>query len=167
MDTRTLSPAFTVMTPPRTRRMHLRAVQKQSTQRKLMKKASDTAWPNRPCTTEEKAPVTQRKAHMIPKLRQQHLYMRDVEEERSQQSFDFVQTVCQTENSKKFKLVEMSGSLFDSTNTIAQFIRFQAAAGRAKQVRESFPTTYPDFVSKASKEKTTNNKLFRIGSFPT
>ena len=56
--------------------------------------ASDTEWPNRPRTNEEKAPVTQQKGHMQPKLKEQHLYTRDVEEERSQQSFDFVQIVC-------------------------------------------------------------------------
>ena len=33
------------------------------------------------------------------------------------------------------------------------FIRFQARTGIAKQVREAFPTTYPEFGSKASKEK--------------
>ena len=116
---------------------------------------SDTEWPNRPRTNEEKTPVTQQKRHMMPKLQKQHLYMRDVEKERSQQSFDFVQIVCQTENSKKFELVEMSGNLFDSTDSIAHSISsdFKLAAGIAKQVREAFPTTYPEFGSKASKEK--------------
>ena len=37
---------------------------------------------------------------MMPKLQKKHPYTRDVEEERSQQSIDFVQIVCQTENSK-------------------------------------------------------------------
>ena len=132
------------MAPPRTRRVHTRGAEaKHATQ--INDKASDTAWSNRPCTNEEKAPVTQRKGHMMPRLRQQHLYMRDVEEERSQQSTDFVQTVCQTENSKKFKLVEVSGNLFDSTITIAHSTSsdFKLAAGNAKQVRELFPTTYP------------------------
>ena len=59
--------------------------------------ASDTAWPNCPRTNEEKESVTQQKGHMTPKLRQQHPYTRDFKEERSQQSFDFVQTVHQTE----------------------------------------------------------------------
>ena len=44
--------------------------------------ASDTKRPNCPRTNEEKAPVTKRKGHMMPKLRQQHLYTRDFEEER-------------------------------------------------------------------------------------
>ena len=47
--------------------------------------ASDTEWPNRPRTNEEKAPVTQQKGHMMPKLQEQHLYTRDFGEERSQQ----------------------------------------------------------------------------------
>ena len=116
---------------------------------------SDTEWPNRPRTNEEKAPVTQQKRHMMPKLQKQHLYTRDVEEERSQQSFDFVQIVCQTEKSKKFELVEVSGNLFDSTDSIPHSISsdFKLAAGIAKQVRKTFPTTYPEFGSKASKEK--------------
>ena len=116
---------------------------------------SDTEWPNRPRTNEENAPVTQRKGHMMPKLQKQHLYTRDVEEERSQQSFDFMQIVCHTENSKKFELVKVSGNLFDSTDSIAHSISsdFKLAAGIAKQVREAFPTTYPEFGSKASKEK--------------
>ena len=117
--------------------------------------ANDTKWPNRPHTNREKAPVTQQKGHMTPKLQEQHLYTRDVEEERSQQSFDFVQIVCQTEKSKKFELVEVSGNLFDSTDSIAHSISsdFKLPAGIAKQVRGAFPTTYPEFGSKASKEK--------------
>ena len=47
--------------------------------------ANDTKWPNRTRKNEEKAPVTQRKRHMMPKFQQQHLYARDVEEGRSQQ----------------------------------------------------------------------------------
>ena len=64
---------------------------------------------------------------------------------RSQQSFDVVQIVCQTENPKKFELVEVSGNLFDSTGSIAHIILsdFKFAAGIAKQVREALPTTYP------------------------
>ena len=117
--------------------------------------ASDTEWPNRPRTNKEKAPVTQQKRHMMPKLWEEHIYTRDVEEERSQQSFDFVQTVCPNENSKKFKLVEVSGNLFDSTDSMAHSISadFMLAAGIAMQVREAFPTTYPKIGSKASKEK--------------
>ena len=45
--------------------------------------ASDTEWPHRPRTNEEKAPVTQQKGHMMPKLQEQHLYTRDVGEEKS------------------------------------------------------------------------------------
>ena len=117
--------------------------------------ANDTEWPNPPPTNEEKAPVTQQREHMMPKLQEQHLYTRYVQEERSQQSFDFVQIVCQTENSKKIELVELSGNLFDSTDSIAHSISsdFKLAAGIAKRVREVFPTMYPEFGSKASKEK--------------
>ena len=88
---------------------------------------------------------------MMPKLKQQHLYTRDVEEKRSQQSFDYVQTVCQTENSKKFDLIEVSGNLFDSTDSIAHSTSsdFKLSAGTATQVREAFPTTYPEFGSEA------------------
>ena len=66
--------------------------------------AGDTEWPNRPRTNEEKALVTQKKRHMIPKLQEPHLYTRDVEEERSQQSFDFVQIVCQTKSQRNSNL---------------------------------------------------------------
>ena len=107
--------------------------------------ASDTEWPKRPRTKEEKAQVNQQKGHMMPNLQEQHLYTRDVGEERSQKSFDFVQIVCQTENSKKFELVEVSGNLLDSTDAIAHSISsdFKLVAGIAKQVRAAFPTTYP------------------------
>ena len=117
--------------------------------------ASDRDWPNRPRTNKEKAPVTQQKGQIMPKLQEQHLYTRDVEEERRQQSFDFVQIVCQTENSKKIELVEVSGNLIDSTDSIAHSISsdFKPAAGIAKQVGEAFPTTHPEFGSNASKEK--------------
>ena len=117
--------------------------------------ASDTEWPIRPRTDEENAPVTQQKRQILPKLQEQHLYTQDVKEERSQQSFDFVQIVCQTENSKKFELVEMSGNLFQFTDSMAHGISsdFKLAAGIAKQIWEAFPTTYPEFGLKASKEK--------------
>ena len=117
--------------------------------------SSGTEWPNRPRTNEEKAPVTQQKRQMMPKLQEQHLYTRDFEQERCQKNFDFVQTVWQTENSKKLELVELSGNLFDSTDSIAHSILsdFKLAAGIAKQVRQAFPTTYPELGSKASKEK--------------
>ena len=89
---------------------------------------------------------------MIPKLQKQHIYTRGVEEERSQQSSDFVQIVCQTESSEKFELIDESGNLFDSEDSIASSdLKF--AAGIAKQIRELFPTTYPEFGSKASKKK--------------
>ena len=112
--------------------------------------ASDTEWPNHPRSNEEKSPVTQRKGHMMPNLQKQHVYSRDVEGERSQQSFDFVQIVCQTENSKKIELVEVNGNLFDSTDSIAHSVSsgFKFAAGIAKQVMEAF-----EFGSKASTEK--------------
>ena len=112
--------------------------------------ASDTEWANYPRSNEEKAPVTRRKRHMMPKFQKQHLYSRDVEEERSQQSFNFVQIVCQTENSKKNELVEMNGNLFDSTDSIAHSISsgFKFAAGIPKQVMEAL-----EFGSKASNEK--------------
>ena len=92
---------------------------------------------------------------MMPKLQEQHLYTQDVEEERSQQSFDFVQIVCQTEKPKEFELVEVSGNLYHSTDSIAHSISsdFKLAAGKAKQVREAFPTTYPELGSTASEEK--------------
>ena len=116
---------------------------------------SDTEWPNSARTNEKKAPFTQKKGPMMPKLRQLHLYTRDVEEDRSQQSFDFVQTVCQTESPKKFELVEMSGNLFCSRDSIAHSISadFKLATGIAKQLCEAFPTTYPEFGSKTSKQK--------------
>ena len=116
---------------------------------------SDTEWPKQPRTNEKKAPVTQRKRHRMPKLKKQHLYTQEVEEERSQRSFDFVQIVCQTEISKKLELVEVSGNLFDSTDSIAHSIssNFKLVAGIATQVRKAFPTTYPEFGLKESKEK--------------
>ena len=40
--------------------------------------ASDTEWPNIPRKNEQRAPFTQRKRHMMPKLQHQHLYTRDV-----------------------------------------------------------------------------------------
>ena len=95
--------------------------------------ASDTEWPNRPRTNEEKSPVTQQKRHMKPKLQEQHLCTRDLEEARSQQSFDSVQIVCQSENSKKFELVEVTGNLFVSTDLMAHSISsvFKLAASFA------------------------------------
>ena len=80
---------------------------------------------------------------------------RDVEEERSQQKFDFVQIVCKTENSKTFEVLEVCGFLFDSADSIAHSISsdFKLAAGITKQVREAFPTTYPELGSKTSEEK--------------
>ena len=97
----------------------------------------------------------------MPKLQQRHLYTRDVEEERRQQSIDFVQIVCQTENLENFELVEVSRNLFDSTDSIAQSIPsdFKLSAGIAKQVREAFPTTYPEFELKASKEKNHSKQI--------
>ena len=62
--------------------------------------ASGTKWPNRPRTNEKKAAVTQQKGHTMPKLQEHHFYTRDVEEERSQQSFDFVQIACQNARKK-------------------------------------------------------------------
>ena len=56
--------------------------------------ASATKQPSRPRTNKEKAPVTQRKGHLMPKMQEQPFFMRDAEEERNQQSFDLVQTVC-------------------------------------------------------------------------
>ena len=79
-------------------------------------KANDRESPNRPRMNEEKASVTQRKGHLMPKLRKRNLYTQDVGEERSQQSFDFVQIVCQTEISEKFELVEVSKNFFGSTD---------------------------------------------------
>ena len=116
---------------------------------------SGTEWPNRPRTNEAKAPFNQQWGHMMPKLQEQYLYTRDVEEERSQQSFVFVKIVCQTEKSGKFELIEVSGSLFDSTGSIAHSISsdFKLAAAIAKQFQKAFPTTYPEFGSKASQEK--------------
>ena len=103
----------------------------------------------------------------MPKLQVQHLYTRDVGEEGSQQSFDFVQIVCQTGISKNFELVEVSGNLFDSTDSIAHSIssHFKLAAGIVKQVREAFPTTYHEFGSKASKEKFMHSNFLRIDFF--
>ena len=91
---------------------------------------------------------------MMPKLQKQHIYLRDVEEERSQQSSDFVQIVCQTESSEKIELVEVRGNLFDSEDSIAQSISsdLKFAAGIAKQIREAFPTTYPELGLKALKK---------------
>ena len=64
-------------------------------------------------------------------------------------------TVCQTKTSEKFEVLELSGNLFDSTDSIAHSISafFKLAAGFAKQVSKDFPTGYPEFVSKASKGK--------------
>ena len=52
--------------------------------------------PNRPRTLEGKEPATHQKWQTRPKSQQQQLYARDDEQERSQQSFDFVQIVYQT-----------------------------------------------------------------------
>ena len=92
---------------------------------------------------------------MMPKMQEQHLYTRDVEEERSQQRFDFVQIVCQTKNSQNFEMVELSGNVFDSTDSLAHSISsvFKLAAGIAKQVREVLPTTNSEFGSKTSNKR--------------
>ena len=92
---------------------------------------------------------------MLPKLQDEHLYTQDVEEKRSQKNFDFVRIVCQTENPRKFELVEKSGNLFDSTDSKAHSFssEFKIPAGFAKPVRKAFPATYPEFGSKESKEK--------------
>ena len=117
--------------------------------------ASDTKWPNRSCMNEEKAPVTQRKGPLMPKLQQRHLSTRDFEEEKSQQSIDFEQIICQTENSEKLEIKEVSGILFDSTGSVVHSISsdLKLAASIAKQVWEAFPTTYPEFRLNASREK--------------
>ena len=49
----------------------------------------------------------------------------------------------------------MSGNLFDSADSIAHSISsdYRLAAGITKQIREAFPTTNPEFGSKASGEK--------------
>ena len=78
--------------------------------------ASDTEWPKPPGTGNRRKPVTYKKKQAKTKLQQQHLYTKDDAQERSHQSFDFVQIVCQTEKLKQFELVEMSGYLFDSTD---------------------------------------------------
>ena len=126
---------------------------KQPTQ--ISDETSDTEWPERPCMNEGKAPITLRKRHTMTKLEQQHLPSREFEEDRSQRSFDFVQTVCQTENSEKIGLVEMSGNLIDSVDSKAHSSSedFKLAASIIKQVREELPTTSPEFESKASKEE--------------
>ena len=117
---------------------------------------SDPEWPNRPHTNEEKAPVTQQKGHMMPKLQKQHLYTRDVEEERSQQSFDFVQIVCHTENLKKFELVEVSGNLFDSTDSIAHSI---SSISSLQQVLPSRSGSVPNHVPRVCVESIERKNL--------
>ena len=66
----------------------LGAEAKQSTQNN--DKAIDTEWTTCPRRVREK---NQKKQTRL-KLRQQHLYTRDDEQMKSQQSFDFVQIVC-------------------------------------------------------------------------
>ena len=123
--------------------------------------ASDTEWLNRPRTSKGKKPVSCQKKQAKPKWQQQHPYTRDDERKKCQQSFEFVQIVSQTENSKKFKLAEMSGDLFHSTDSISHSILtdFKIAASNANQVKEEFPNTYLEFGSKASKGKVYAQKI--------
>ena len=88
--------------------------------------------------------------------------MRDDEQERSQQSFDFLEIICQTENSKKFELLKKSGDLFDSIVSIAHYISsdFKLAEGIGMQVSEAFPTTYTEFGWKASQEMFYAQQIF-------
>ena len=105
--------------------------------------SNEIEWPNRPRTGEGKEPVTYQKKQSRPNLQQQHLYSKSDEQERNRQSSDLAQTVCQTKNSKKFDLVEVSRTLFESTASITHSILldFKLAASIAKQVREEFPNT--------------------------
>ena len=128
-------------------------------------RASDTERPNHSGTGEGKEPVTHLKRLTRPKPQQHHLYTQHDEQVRKQQIFDFVQIVCQTDNSefrrqKKFEIV-VSGNLFDSTDSIAESISsdFKLAARIGKQVWEEFPSTNPEFWSKASEEKTFEQQI--------
>ena len=130
--------------------------------------ASDTEWPNRPRTNEKKAPVTQQKGHMMSKLQEQHLYTRDVEEERSQQSFDFVRLVCQTEISK-FESVEVSGNLFGSTDSITHenSSDFKLAQVLPSRFGKRSQLRTPSLGRKHLKKKFMRSKFLRIDSFIT
>ena len=79
----------------------------------------------------------------MPLLQQQPLYKRYDEQQRSQQRFDIVQKVCQTELSQNSELVEVSGNLFGSTDSITLSISsdMQVAAAIAQQVLQEFATT--------------------------
>ena len=89
------------------------------------------------------------------------LYARCRRREKSK-GIDFVQIACQTENYEKFILVELSGNLLDSTDSIEHSIStyFKLATNFAKQVREAFPSTYPEFGSKTSKEQFYPQQIF-------
>ena len=154
LETGTLCPGFPVKTPQQTRRIHLSAVQKQSIQQKITTKQLTQDGQTIVAGT-RKMHQSPSKKGILPKLRQQHLFTQDVGEERSQQSFNFVHTVCKTKKSEKLDLVEVSGNLFDSRTSIVHSISedFKMAAGVAMQVREAFPTTYPEIGLKALKEK--------------
>ena len=121
---------------------------------------SDTEWPNIPARTKEKHQSPGEKGTRCQKCNNS-ISISEMFKARCQQDFNFVQTVCQAESSNKFKLVEVSGIFFDSTESIAQSISavLKLAAGVAKQIREEFPTTYHEFGSKASKEKFYGQKI--------
>ena len=70
--------------------------------------AKNTKWRNSPPPTgEEKGIDTDQKQHKRPKSQQQHLFTRYDEGERRQENFDLEENVCQTEDLKKFDLVEV------------------------------------------------------------
>ena len=129
-------------------------------------KANDTEWPNRPRAGERKEAVTYQKKQTRPQSQQHRLYTQEGEKERSQQSFDFKQIVCQRSSSKKIDKVEVRGDLFDSTDSKTHSFSsdFKLAEGNAKQVRKEFPTTYPELGRKSQKRNFMQNNFLRTDS---
>ena len=154
LDMRTLCPGFPIKTLPWTMRMHLLALQKQSTQRKIMKKQV--------IENDQTVRARTRKRHHSPSKKgtccQNCKNGISIREMLMKTEVNKVLTscrVCQTDNSKKFALVKVSEKLFDSTGSLAHSnsLDSKLAAVIAKRVREPFSTTYPEFGSKASKPK--------------
>ena len=124
-------------------------------------------WPNQCRTGDGNEPVTQpKKKQKRLNSQEPHCYTRDAEQERSRQSFDFVQKVCITEDSKKFKLVEVSGALLDSTDRIAHSSSsdFKLATSFSSRFgKHSLPRT-SSLARKRRKRKLMHNKNFFLDS---
>ena len=108
--------------------------------------ASNTEWPNRSRKDEEKTCHLPEKTNEAKFAATASLYATECW---------FRADSLSNGEIKKNELVEMSGDLFDFTDSIAHKVSsdFELVAGIAKQIRKVFPTTYPEFGWKTSKEK--------------